>query len=204
MTAAAATSTHPTPRTTPAPDRERTDLERAGLDGTALERADLERTDVEHIDGRSAATRTRGNPVPPVPARRTGRFADDDIDEFFAPQRSTTSELPDPEPLLRNLAHCAIEALAGARELDQLARWVTDEVYRRLQKRVVLAARSRRARGVTAQRPVFTVGRLHRCEPADGIIEAVLIVQQRHRFRAVAIRLEGFDTRWRASVIAVL
>lgn len=138
------------------------------------------------------------------PRTRANRLREDEEDEFFAPQRSTTSELPDPEPLLRNLTHCAIEALAGARDLEQLARWVTDDVYRRLQKRVILADRSRRARGVSAQRPVFTVGRIHCSEPADGIVEAVLIVEQRHRFRAVAIRLEGFDTRWRASVIAVL
>jgi hypothetical protein len=140
----------------------------------------------------------------PRPSTRSARFRDDEDDEFFAPQRLKTSELPDPEPLLRNLTHCAIEALAGARDLEQLARWVTDDVYRRLQKRVILAARSRRARGVSAQRPVFSVGRIHCCAPADGVVEAVLIVQQRHRFRSVAIRLEGFDTRWRASVIAVL
>ncbi|MDR5699833.1 Rv3235 family protein [Agromyces aerolatus] len=135
---------------------------------------------------------------------RSARLRNEDDDDFFAPQRTTTRELPDPEPLLRNLTYCAIEALAGARELEQLARWVTDDVYRRLQKRVILAARSRRARGVSAQRPVFSVGRIHRCEPADGIVEAVIIVHQRHRVRSVAIRLEGFDTRWRASVIAVL
>ena len=149
----------------------------------------------------ASAAATSERPASRTPGLRTP-FRDDD--EFFAPQRARTSDLPDPEPLLRNLTHCAIEALAGARDLEQLARWVTDEVYQRLQKRVILAARSRRARGVTTQRPVFSVGRIHRCEPADGVIEAVLIVEQRHRFRSVAIRLEGFDARWRASVIAVL
>lgn len=145
----------------------------------------------------AASTSTR-------PGTHTARLRADDDDEFFAPQRLKTSELPDPEPLLRNLTYCVIEALAGARDLEQLARWVTDDVYRRLHKRVILAARSRRARGVSAQRPVFAIGGIHCCEPADGVLEAVTIVQQRHRHRAVAIRLEGFDTRWRASVIAVL
>ena len=42
--------------------------------------------------------------------------------------------------------------LAGARDLEQLARWVTDEVYRNLSKRVVLAARARRAKGLVPQR----------------------------------------------------
>ncbi|WP_350347279.1 Rv3235 family protein [Agromyces sp. G08B096] len=127
-----------------------------------------------------------------------------DDDEYFARQRSSRSELPDPEVVLKNLTHCVLEALAGARDLEQLARWVTDDVYRSLQKRVVLAARSRRARGASAQRPVFTIGNIHRSEPADGVVEAVVMVHQRQRSRAVAIRLEGLDARWRASVISVL
>jgi len=128
----------------------------------------------------------------------------DDEDEYFARQPARRDELPDPEQLLRNLTHCVIEALAGARDLEQLARWVTDDVYRNLSKRVVLAARARRVKGQSAQRPAFSLGRVHLCEPADGIVEAVVIVHQRARSRAVAIRLEGLDQRWRASAIGVL
>lgn len=128
-----------------------------------------------------------------------------DLDEDdFARRRSGRAELPDPEPLLRNLTHCVIEVLAGARDLEQLARWVTDDVYRNLGKRVVLAARARRAKGLVPQRPAFTVGRIRIDEPADGVLEAVVMVHQRARSRAVAIRLEGLDQRWRASVISVL
>jgi len=134
------------------------------------------------------------------PARQ---FLDDD-DEYFGRQPARRSELPDPEPLLRNLTHCVIEVLAGARDLEQLARWVTDDVYRNLSKRVVLAARARRVKGQAPQRPAFTVGRVTICEPADGVVEAVVMVHQRARSRAVAIRLEGLDQRWRASAISVL
>ena len=131
------------------------------------------------------------------------QFPHDD-DDYFARQPSRRSELPDPEPLLRNLTHCIIEVLAGARDLEQLARWVTDDVYRNLSKRVVLAARARRVKGQAPQRPAFTVGTVRTCEPADGVIEAVVLVHQRARSRAVAIRLEGLDQRWRASAISVL
>jgi Family of unknown function (DUF6459) len=127
-----------------------------------------------------------------------------DDDDYFARQPSRRSELPDPEPLLRSLTHCIIEVLAGARDLDQLARWVTDDVYRHLSKRVVLAARARRVKGQAPQRPAFTVGTVRTCEPADGVVEAVVLVHQRARSRAVAIRLEGLDQRWRASAISVL
>ena len=132
------------------------------------------------------------------------RRLDLDDDDEFARRRSGRAELPDPEPILRNLTHCVIEVLAGARDLEQLARWVTDDVYRNLGKRVVLAARARRVKGVVPQRPAFSVGRVLMGEPADGVIEAVVMVHQRARSRAVAIRLEGLDERWRASVISVL
>ncbi|GGI47714.1 hypothetical protein BCL57_002427 [Agromyces flavus] len=125
-------------------------------------------------------------------------------DDEFARRRSGRAELPDPEPVLRNLTHCVIEVLAGARDLEQLARWVTDDVYRNLGKRVVLAARARRVKGLVAQRPAFSVGRVVIGEPVDGVVEAVVMVHQRARSRAVAIRLEGLDQRWRASVISVL
>ena len=125
-------------------------------------------------------------------------------DDEFARQRSGRADLADPEPLLRNLTHCVIEVLAGARDLEQLARWVTDDVYRTLTKRVVLAARARRVKGQAPQRPAFSLGRVIICEPADGVVEAVVMVHQRARSRAVAIRLEGLDQRWRASAISVL
>jgi hypothetical protein len=41
-------------------------------------------------------------------------------------------------------------------------------------------------------------------EPRDGIVEAVVIVHGRARSRAVAIRLEGLDHRWRASALSIL
>jgi hypothetical protein len=128
-------------------------------------------------------------------------FQDED---FFGHQPNSRSELPDPEPLLVNLTRCVIEVLAGARELDQLARWVTDDVYKHLLTRVVLSARARAVKGQRAQRPTIAIGRITVSEPRDGVIEAVVIVHSKVRARAVAIRLEGLDHRWRASAIHVL
>ncbi len=125
-------------------------------------------------------------------------------DDYFGSQRTSRCELPDPEPLLVNLSRCVVEILAGARGLDQLSRWVTDEVYRHLLKRVVLASRARQITGGTVRRPLLTVGEPRITEPHDGIIEAVVVVHQKSRSRAVAIRLEGVDGRWRASTINVL
>jgi hypothetical protein len=112
--------------------------------------------------------------------------------------------LPDPRPLLENLTRCVVEVLAGARDLEQLARWVSDDVYRHLLKRVVLSTRARRARAQAVSRPTFSIGSTSVFEPRDGVVEAVVIVCGRARTRAVAIRLEGLDSRWRATAINVL
>lgn len=125
-------------------------------------------------------------------------------DEFFAHQPTPRSTLPGPKPLLENLTRCVIEILAGARDLEQISRWVTDDVYRHLLKRVVLSSRARQAKGKAPARPTFSIGSVSIFEPRDGVVESVVIVRGRARVRAVAIRLEGLDSRWRATAINVL
>jgi len=125
-------------------------------------------------------------------------------EEFFEHQPTGRERLPNPQPLLENLTRCVIEILAGARELEQISRWVDDAVYRNLLKRVVISSRARQATGQPVRRPVFAIGSTSIFEPADGVVEAVVIVRSRARTRAVAIRLEGLDARWRATVISVL
>ena len=125
-------------------------------------------------------------------------------DEFFGHQPTSSSSLPDPTPLIENLTRCVVEILAGARDLEQLSRWVTDEVYRHLLKRVVLSTRARQATGRKATRPTFSIGSTTQCSPRDGVVEAVVIVHGRARSRAVALRLEGLDQRWRATAVNVL
>ncbi|WP_368665607.1 Rv3235 family protein [Homoserinimonas sp. OAct 916] len=127
-----------------------------------------------------------------------------ETDEFFCEQPTSTAALPPPGPLLENLTRCVMEVLAGARDINQLARWVDDEVYRHLLTRVVLAARARAMKGQQAMRPSFTLGRTTTFSPCDGVVEAVVTVHSRVRSRAVALRLEGLDGRWRATAINVL
>ena len=127
-----------------------------------------------------------------------------ELSEFFAPQRTPSTALPDPEPFLRNITRGVLEVFAGVREVDQLARWLTEDAYRKLVTRANLAARARSARGVPAKRPVHTLLSVHHSSPADGVVEAVVIVQGPARTRAVALRLEGMDGRWRATSLALL
>ena len=156
---------------------------------------------------RTHAAQTLAAQAKPRPATARGKvirqhFESDD--EFFGQQPSERSDLPDPQPLLENLTRCVIEILAGARDLEQISRWVTDDVYRHLLKRVVLSARARHAKGLPGARPNFTIGSTVTCEPRDGVVEAVVVVHGRVRTRVVALRLEGLDHRWRATAINVL
>lgn len=127
-----------------------------------------------------------------------------DIHEFFAPQRTSTLDLPDPGPLLRNLTVGVLESLAGVREVEQLARWLSQEAFASVSTRVNLASRARSARGTAVGRPQQRILTVRHSSPADGVVEGVVIVETRARTRAVAIRLEGFDRRWRATSLALL
>jgi hypothetical protein len=141
--------------------------------------------------------------VTKVPAVNT-RLASFVTEEFFGQQPTATNALPDPALLAENLARSVLEILAGARELDQIARWVTDEVYQHLLKRVHISQRARTLKGLPSHRPSFRVGRTLVSHPAEGIVEAVVIIHGKARSRSVAIRLEGMDSRWRASAVHVL
>jgi len=144
-------------------------------------------------------------PSPPDSARRTARSGSAlEVAEYFAPQRTSTQALPDPEPLLANLTIGVLEVLAGVREVDQLARWLGEDAYRALLTRANLSARARNARGVTPQRPAYRILSTHSSSPADGVVEGVVITAGPARTRAVAIRLEGWDGRWRATSVAAL
>ena len=81
-----------------------------------------------------------------MPAVHPRRFTDDAYEDYFAPQRTSSTELPDPEPFLRNVAIGVLEVFAGVREVEQLARWVTEDSFRKL----VVRVQPRRAR---PQRP---------------------------------------------------
>ena len=104
---------------------------------------------------------------------RAYRAADEaaELNQYFAPQRTSTADLPDPETFLRNISRGVLEIFAGVREVDQLARWLTEDAYRKLVTRANLAARARSARGIPAKRPVHQIVSVRHSSPADGFVE---------------------------------
>lgn len=129
----------------------------------------------------------------PVPLRLVppAAMADDDT----GPRPTPRSDLPDPRPWTHRLSQAIVEILAGARPAGQLARHTTLDVLDHLERSTGRLAQ--RVNGATPLRPV--VSSVHVSEPADGVAEACAVVDTGHRRRALALRLEGMDGRWRCT-----
>lgn len=141
-----------------------------------------------------AAGARHGSPT----AVGTGRTADDTA---TTPPPSPT---PDVTGTARALGLCVVEVLTGGREVDSIARWITDDVQRHLLQRAALAARARAVGRGSRARPILQVGSVRVCEPAPGVAEAAVVVHTRSHARAVALRLELRQGRWRATAVGVL
>lgn len=125
-------------------------------------------------------------------------------EEFFGQQYDRTEDLPDPTNSLQAVATGVVEVIAGTRQVDQLARFLTEEVYQRLSLRAKMAREDRESKGIKARYQTFRIQRIAQESPRDGVIESVVLVNSAHRTRAVTIRLEGINHRWRATSVSVL
>ena len=112
------------------------------------------------------------------------------------------AELPEPSRWTAQLVQAVIEVLGHERPRQQLVRWLSPSLYADISAAVLAGAHPKRP-GQTprARRSVSSV---HIFEPADGIIEANAVIVGGSRARAVALRLEGWDGRWRCTRLAIL
>jgi len=142
--------------------------------------------------------------APPAPKKTRKVRNPIESEEYFGVQYSKTSDLPDPIESLKVLATGVVEVIAGTRQVEQLARWLTDDVYQRLQFRARRAEAQRSEQGIKAHYQNLSVGGLRTSSPRDGVIESVILLSSKSRTRAVTIRLEGINARWRATSVSVL
>ena len=89
-------------------------------------------------------------------------------------------------------------------DISQLAAHLSEDVYNRLRDRSVKVALERAKKGEAIKAPQLRVGSMKKQEPRDGVIESVVLVQSPTRTRAVTIRLEGINRRWRATSVSVI
>ena len=139
-----------------------------------------------------------GVPVPrpthrPGPRPRPDRAASGDAD--FGPAWSVRSDLPDPAASGRRLIALTLEAFAGRRPLLQLQPLTSAGVFAAL-------SAGRRPGWCHGSSPVL-VGRVHVCEPVDGVAEISAVARRGGRAHAIAARLEGIDGRWRCTALQI-
>ena len=129
---------------------------------------------------------------PPAPATF-------DDDAWLAAERTATAELSPSHVFTRNLLQALLEVVAGVRSIKQLRRDTTPEVYAAIT--TSLEGRPQ----PSGQRPdLRSVRSLHLQERPEGVVEACATVLREGRVAALALRLEGFEGRWRCTELAGL
>ncbi|MEO8889095.1 MAG: Rv3235 family protein [Jatrophihabitantaceae bacterium] len=111
------------------------------------------------------------------------------------PGAALPQSLPDPAGWGRRLLVGIIETAAGRRPLQQLSALLDHRVAYGLGTDFERAARLNRPHWIHTA----TVRTVHASTPADGVAELNATLQVGRRVRAVALRLEAQDGRWRCT-----
>ena len=140
-----------------------------------------------------------GVPVPrpmhrPGPRPRPDRPQDPDGD--FGPARSTRADLPSPAEVGRSIVLLALEVMAGRRPVTQLRGVTTPGLF-------ASVSGGRRPRWCADGTAPLVLGRVHVCEPVDGVAEVSVVARRAGHAHAVAARLEGLDGRWRCTALQI-
>lgn len=147
-----------------------------------------------HAEGREE--RTRG-PAPYIQDALAVDFAAASDEQLFGPQPTRACDLPDPTAWAAHIAQGLVEVMHGVRPPAQVMRWTTPEVYAVVARRGSRAARRRMLRPEPATSAHRTrVSRVRICEPAPDVAEAAIVLIDKGRVRALALRLVGRDGRW--------
>ena len=112
--------------------------------------------------------------------------------------------LPSPEPLVERLSLCVVEILLGIRQVESVARWLDEHTYLHLLERAQSAKRIRDALGRKPNANIAVGIHSLRVVQMGDAVEAVTVIATHTRGRAVAMRLEPRDQRWRATSLVVL
>jgi hypothetical protein len=113
------------------------------------------------------------------------------VSDTFASRPTARSELPEARSVAHRVVLGIIEAATGRRPATQLAPYTAAAVQAGLVRDA-----GRITRLGTARQPA-RVHSLHLTEPADGVAEVAAVIRVGERYRAIALRLEGLDGRWR-------
>ncbi|MCU1601275.1 MAG: 3-hydroxyacyl-CoA dehydrogenase [Frankiales bacterium] len=127
----------------------------------------------------------RSAPVEPRPV---------DDDAWLAGERTATAALPASHLFARHLVQGVLEVVSGVRAIKQLRRDTSPELYASL-----VELMEERPMPYGTRPGLQAIKGLHVQERPEGIVEACATVVRGNRFGALALRLEGFEGRWRCT-----
>ena len=117
-------------------------------------------------------------------------------DADFGPAWSGRAGLPPAATVGRSVLLLALEVFMERRPVTQLRPVTTPRLL------AALAGGRRPAWCASGSAPLV-LGRVHVCEPVDGVAEISAVARRSGRAHAVAARLEGIDGRWRCTALQV-
>ncbi len=109
----------------------------------------------------------------------------------------TKNGLPDPNEWTKKLVTGIAEVLIGDRPVFQLMRWVSFDVYTEIDKQI----KPRSNPNPKRVRPI--VRAVHVEATSENTIEASAVIQKGVRGRAMGLKLEAENDRWRCTQLLV-
>ncbi|MFL6109381.1 MAG: Rv3235 family protein [Marmoricola sp.] len=114
--------------------------------------------------------------------------------------RLVTGDDSELDAFATRFAQAIVEVIGGDRSVQQLMRWTTHEVYDDLARRSNALQRTipadQRRRRLRAQ-----VRSVHLSRPQPDAAEVSIHVRHGQRSRAIAVRIERIESRWRCSAM---
>lgn len=129
-------------------------------------------------------------PEPPVKAVSKPRLYlvpstfGEEYDAEFAPEPTSSIDLPDINKVTTVFIHNIVEIWAGRRSAQQVQSMCHYKVFAEI------------TRAAGKQKEVGRVRKIRITEPLDGISESTVTIRFGDRLRVAAIRFEGLDQRW--------
>ncbi|WP_285726276.1 Rv3235 family protein [Psychromicrobium xiongbiense] len=105
------------------------------------------------------------------------------------------------------VAQAALEVLAGVRPVSQVRPYLDSKPLRNLEIRLNLTQRAlRTARPPLADKPhhALKLRSVHYCKLAPGVYELSVVIAERIRHRAVALRVEQRANAWRVMELQII
>lgn len=178
---------HPKPRQQPSPTRLRV---------LPIPSVDPEPLTAQEFAELAKASRRGTGPYEQI--ELSADFVPGERDPLFAPQPTSSTDLPQAAQWSRQVLRVLLEVMDGLRDARQISRWVSPAIRDRVARRGVVSRR----RGGRSHRPNVVLA-VHVGMPRDGVAEVSTLVVHNGRHRAVALQLTGVDGRWLVTALEI-